>query len=78
MLKTTVAGEHRLDLAPVVVDEIRLIGSRCGPFPKAIAALAGRRIDVHPLIEAEFPLDDAEAAFEAAGRKGARKVLLYP
>jgi threonine dehydrogenase-like Zn-dependent dehydrogenase len=78
VLKTTVAGRYDIDLAPLVIDEIRLLGSRCGPFPKAIEALAGRRIDVRPLIEAEFPLDEAEAAFRAASAKGARKVILRP
>ena len=76
VLKTTIAGDHRLNLAPVVVDEVRVIGSRCGPFPPAIAALASRRIDVRPLIGGEFPLDEAEAAFEAAAAPGARKILL--
>jgi threonine dehydrogenase-like Zn-dependent dehydrogenase len=76
ILKTTVAGPHAMSLAPVVIDEVRVIGSRCGPFPKAIAALENRSIDVKPLIEAEFSLDHAEEAFEVAGRRGARKVLM--
>ena len=77
VLKTTVAGEHALSLAPIVIDEIRVVGSRCGPFPPAITALAAGTIDVQPLIAAEFPLDDAEEAFRAASRPGARKVLLH-
>jgi threonine dehydrogenase-like Zn-dependent dehydrogenase len=76
VLKTTVAAEHSLDLAPVVINEIRVIGSRCGPFPKAIAALSDRRIDVRPLIGAVYSLDDAETAFRAAAEKGAKKVIL--
>ena len=76
VLKTTVAGNHNLSLAPVVIDEVRVIGSRCGPFPPAIAALAGGRIDVKPLIAAEFPIEEAEAAFHAATQPGARKILL--
>ena len=76
LLKTTVAGEHATSLAPIVIDEVRVIGSRCGPFPKAIEALRSRAIDVRPLIGAEFPLDRAEEAFEAAGLQGARKVLM--
>lgn len=76
VLKTTVAGAYTADLAGIVIDEIRVVGSRCGPFPKAIAALADRRIDVRPLIGARYPLDDAEAAFRAASQKGARKVLM--
>jgi threonine dehydrogenase-like Zn-dependent dehydrogenase len=53
-----------------------VIGSRCGPFPRAIAALSSRSIDVRPLIGAELELDDAHAAFEAAATPGARKILL--
>jgi threonine dehydrogenase-like Zn-dependent dehydrogenase len=52
------------------------VGSRCGPFPRAIDALARRQVDVKPLIGAEFSLDDAEAAFRAAATPGALKVLL--
>ena len=59
-----------------MIDEIRVIGSRCGPFPRAIAALASGEVDVRPLIGAEFPLDDADAALIAAAEKGARKVIL--
>lgn len=76
VLKTTVAGEYAVDLAPVVIDEVRVVGSRCGPFPKAIAALAAGMVDVRPLIGAVYRLDAAEAAFQAAGAKGARKVLI--
>lgn len=76
ILKTTVAGTYTVDLAPIVIDEIRVVGSRCGPFPRALKALASGEVDVTPLIGHEFPFDEAEAAFEAAGRRGARKVIL--
>ena len=76
VLKTTVAGTHSVALAPVVIDEVRVVGSRCGPFPRAIAALANREVDVLPLIGAEFPLDAADAGFRAAAVSGARKILL--
>ncbi len=76
ILKTTVAGRYEIDLAPIVIDEIRLVGSRCGPFDRAIAALIERRFDVTKLIEAEYPLIQSEAAFAAAARPGARKVLI--
>jgi threonine dehydrogenase-like Zn-dependent dehydrogenase len=76
VLKTTVAGEYAVDLAPIVIDEVRVTGSRCGPFPKAIAALAAGTVDVRPLIGAVYPLDQAEEAFRAASAKGARKVLM--
>lgn len=77
VLKTTVAGTYAIDLSPIVIDEVRILGSRCGPFPKAIAALANRRVDVRPLIGAEFGLEDAERAFQAAAEKGARKILMF-
>jgi threonine dehydrogenase-like Zn-dependent dehydrogenase len=77
VLKTTIAGTHTLNLAPIVVDEVHLIGSRCGPFPPAIDALARRAIDVRPLISGEFPLAEAEAAFRAAAAPGARKILIH-
>ena len=76
VLKTTVAGRHETSLAPIVIDEVRVIGSRCGPFPKAIAALSARSIDVRSLIAAEFPIERAEEAFRAAAARGARKVIL--
>ncbi|HEV3120267.1 MAG TPA: alcohol dehydrogenase catalytic domain-containing protein [Isosphaeraceae bacterium] len=76
VLKTTVAGRHDLSLAPIVIDEVRIVGSRCGPFPRAIEALRTREVDVSPLIEAEFPLERAEEAFAAAAQPGARKVII--
>ena len=76
VLKTTVAAEHTLSLAPVVIDELTVVGSRCGPFPKAIDALARKVIDVRPLLAARYPLDEAEAAFAYASRKGVAKVIL--
>src|SRR5262249_47631470 len=77
LLKTTIAGTYPINLAPIVIDEVRLIGSRCGPFPPAIAALAQRTIDVRPLIGGEFGLADAETAFQAAATPGARKIVLH-
>ena len=76
VLKTTIAGDHAINLAPIVIDEVTVVGSRCGPFPRAIAALASGEIDVTPLIGPEFPLDRAEGAFVAAAEKGARKVTI--
>src|SRR5262249_13169851 len=76
VLKTTVAGPHNMSLAPIVIDEVRLIGSRCGPFVPAIEALASGAIDVGPLIEAVCPLAEAEEAFRRAARPGARKIVL--
>jgi threonine dehydrogenase-like Zn-dependent dehydrogenase len=78
VLKSTIAGEHRLSLAPLVIHEITLIGSRCGPFPEAVKALAEKSVAVTPLIEAVFPLTQGTVAVERAARPGARKVLLRP
>jgi threonine dehydrogenase-like Zn-dependent dehydrogenase len=76
VLKSTYHGPATLDLARVVVDEVSLVGSRCGPFAPALAALATGRVDVRPLVEARYPLADAVAAFEHAARPGALKVLV--
>lgn len=78
VLKSTYHGEVTLDLAPFVVDEITVVGSRCGPFAPALELLAAGRIDPTPLIEARYPLASALEAFEAAARPGAMKVLLEP
>jgi len=76
VLKTTVAAAHTLSLAPVVIDEVTVVGSRCGPFEPAIRALAEGRVDVRPLISAERPLNEAVAALAEAGSPGAMKVQL--
>jgi alcohol dehydrogenase len=75
-LKSTYVGLPQADLTRVVVDEIRVIGSRCGPFPSALRLLASHRVDVESLIAARYPLDDALNAFEHAARPGMLKVLL--
>lgn len=76
ILKTTVAGQTPLSLAPVVIDELYVLGSRCGPFPPAMAALADGSIDVRPLIQARYPLEQALAALECASTQPVLKVLL--
>jgi len=76
VMKTTVAGEHRLDLAPAVVNEVTLVGSRCGRFAPALEALAAGRIAVEPLIDAVVPLADGVGAFDRAAATGAMKILL--
>jgi threonine dehydrogenase-like Zn-dependent dehydrogenase len=78
VLKSTVADAHELSLAPLVIDEITVVGSRCGPFAPALAALAARRVDVAALVDAVYTLDDAAAAIAHAGRAGTLKVLLRP
>ena len=75
VLKTTVAADQTLHMAPFVIDEIKLIGSRCGPFRVALELLSRRAISVAPLLTATYPLEAAAAAFEHAVRKDALKVL---
>src|SRR6266849_2275324 len=76
ILKSTVADRSTLNLAPIVIDEIRLQGSRCGPFAPAIRALSQRTVDVRPLISARYSLDDGVAALEHAAKPGVLKVLV--
>jgi threonine dehydrogenase-like Zn-dependent dehydrogenase len=76
ILKSTVADKTTLNLAPIVIDEIRVQGSRCGPFAPAIRALSLKLVDVHPLISARYTLDEGLAAFHHAQRKGVLKVLV--
>ncbi len=75
-LKTTVAASHTLDLAPLVIDEITLLGSRCGRFGPALERLADGRVEVAPLVDARYPLEQVEEAFRHAAAPGVRKVLL--
>jgi alcohol dehydrogenase len=78
ILKSTVHGLADLDTAPVIVDEITLIGSRCGRFEPALRLLKSGRVNVDNLISDEFPLQQASAAFAAAATKGSLKILLRP
>jgi threonine dehydrogenase-like Zn-dependent dehydrogenase len=78
VLKSTYRGEATLNVSALVVDEVRLVGSRCGPFAPALALLAQRRIDVGPLVEARYPLSEGLDAFDHAARSGVLKVLLTP
>jgi len=78
VLKSTVAGKTTLDLAPLVINEITVVGSRCGPFEPALAALASDSIEVDAMVAARRPLSDGVAALELAGQRGCLKVLLEP
>ena len=75
-LKSTVAEKTLLHLAPVVIDEIRVQGSRCGPFAPAIRALSQKLVDVRPLISACYCLDEGLVAFKYASQRGVLKVLV--
>lgn len=76
VLKSTYAQAANVDLTPVVVNEINVVGSRCGPMTPALRLLSQHRINVEELIDAEYPLGRALSAFQHAARPGVRKVLL--
>nr|WP_322745285.1 alcohol dehydrogenase catalytic domain-containing protein [Coleofasciculus sp. LEGE 07081] len=76
VLKSTYADQLTFDASSLVVDEITLIGSRCGSFAPALQLLASGQVDVEPLIHAHYPLAEGLAAIERAKTKGVLKVLL--
>jgi len=76
VLKSTVAGGRELNLSQLVIDEVTVVGSRCGPFKPAIAALEKGLINVKPLISKVFGFDDALEAFNYSTGKGVIKVLV--
>jgi threonine dehydrogenase-like Zn-dependent dehydrogenase len=77
VLKSTYKGEISVNLAELVVDEIRLIGSRCGPFMPALRLLENRLVEPTLLIDYRFPLNEGLQAFERVGQPGIFKVLLF-
>jgi threonine dehydrogenase-like Zn-dependent dehydrogenase len=76
VVKSTFHGETPISFSPLVVDEITVIGSRCGPFARAIELLSARRIDVKPLVAGVYPLEQFAEAFERAKR--GLKVIVTP
>jgi threonine dehydrogenase-like Zn-dependent dehydrogenase len=76
VLKTTVAGEQTMAWAPVVIDEVTIIGSRCGPFDRALAALDAGEVSVLPLVSGRFDLASGVEALTHASSKSVMKVLL--
>ncbi|GAB4516254.1 MAG: alcohol dehydrogenase catalytic domain-containing protein [Anaerolineae bacterium] len=76
VLKSTYHGAVEADLTGAVIHELTLVGSRCGPFPPALRALASGLVDVESLIDARYPLAEGLAALERAGQPGTMKVLL--
>ncbi len=78
VLKSTYAGETQIDFSSVVVDEISLIGSRCGPFLPALRLMETGLVDPRLLINANYPLNEGIAAFELASQPGVFKVLVRP
>src|SRR5688572_18596303 len=76
VLKSTFAAGKALNLAPLVIDEITVVGSRCGPFKEAIRALAAKEIDVVSLIHRRMKLEQGVEAMALAGKPGVLKVIL--
>jgi len=76
VLKSTFHGAAPVETWPIVVKEITVVGSRCGPFARAIDLLRSGKVDPRPLITRTFPLADAQEAIEIAQQLGIMKVLL--
>ena len=78
VLKSTYHGLATADMTRIAVNELRVIGSRCGPFGAALRLLEAGLVDPAPMIEARYSLDDAGRALEHAAEPGVFKVLLVP
>jgi len=77
-LKSTYTALPQADLTRIVVDEIKLVGSRCGPFRPALSLMEARLVDVQSMIDGCYSLSDGLVAFERAAERGVLKVLLAP
>ncbi len=78
VLKSTFVSTEPVDLTKVVVCEVNIIGSRCGPFADALAVLAQKPVPVETMIDGRYTLKQGLAAFEHAAKPGVRKILLRP
>lgn len=78
ILKSTFSAIEPIDLSKIVVSEINIMGSRCGPFTKALALLGEKTIPVESMIDGQYRLKEGLAAFDHAAQKGVRKILLRP
>ena len=78
VMKSTYRGEISVNFSSIVVDEVNIIGSRCGPFEPALRLMEKGEVDPRALIAAEFRLEDALQAFEHAAHPGVLKVLVTP
>ncbi len=76
VLKSTFHGAANVETWPIVVKELTVIGSRCGPFPRALELLRSGQVDPRPLVSRVFPLRDAARAIRYAQQSGVMKVLL--
>lgn len=78
VLKSTYKGEMSVNFSSIVVDEVNIVGSRCGPFGPALRLMESKQVDPTVLIDSEFPLTEALKAFEHAAETGVLKVLVKP
>ncbi len=78
ILKSTFSALEPIDLSKIVVNELNILGSRCGPFAEALALLNQQSIPLETMINASYPLQAGMAAFQHAATPGVRKILLYP
>ena len=78
VLKSTYEGKQEVDFSEIVVDEITLVGSRCGPFKPALQLLDTGKINPEPMVAGRYPLNDGLQAIEKAAQPGVLKVLLEP
>jgi threonine dehydrogenase-like Zn-dependent dehydrogenase len=78
VMKSTYAGAPTVDMSSLVVDEVTLVGSRCGPFAPALRLLDQGQVSVLPMIEGEYPLREGISALEHAARPGVLKILIRP
>ena len=76
ILKSTYYGKHPFNPAQIVIDELNVIGSRCGPFPRAISLLEHREVMVEPLISGIYPLEKWQTAFKKAQSSQSLKIIL--
>jgi alcohol dehydrogenase len=75
-MKSTVHGKPAIDTAPIIVNEITMVGSRCGRFEPALNLLQSRSVNVADMISDAFPLSAAPSALDRAAKRGVMKVLL--
>ena len=78
ILKSTISSQNKIDLSPTIINEVTILGSRCGPFLPAIKSLSTKIISVKELISSIYPLDSFKEAFEDSKRSESLKILLKP
>ena len=78
IMKSTVSGQVPVDTAPIIVNELTLVGSRCGRFEPALALIAAGKLHLDEMIVGRYPLNGASDAFGHGASRGTLKVLLTP